>query len=124
MNKLTGTGVLASLIIAGIIISALNTGALDTFLDLASFLFVFGISVTATLMTAQGIRKRIKVFSRTSVLAGWLGFIIGLMLITGDLDFVKNSESIFPALSVALTPIFYGYTVKLFSEIWLRIIKL
>ncbi len=123
MNKRIGMAILGSLIIAGIIVSAFNAGALGTFLDLHSFLLVFGVSLTAAFMTEQPTRKRIKIFSKTSVLTGWIGFTIGLMLITGDLNYIKNPDAIFPALSIALTPVLYGFIVKLFSEIWLRIIK-
>ena len=123
MSKRIGIGILGSLIIVGIVLSALNTGAIGTFLDLNSFLFVFGVSITATLVTGVNIKKRIKIFSSTSVAAGWLGFIIGLILITGELDFISNYEAIFPAISVALTTIFYGYMAKLFCDIWLRVLK-
>tara|TARA_X000001036_G_scaffold417526_1_gene435569 strand:+ start:726 stop:1109 length:384 start_codon:yes stop_codon:yes gene_type:complete len=123
MNKPISTGILGTLVIIGIMLSTMKTGDIDVFLDLPSFLFVFGISATATLITARETKQRIKMFSRFSVLTGWLGFIIGLVSIIGDLDFVRNLQAIFPALSIALLPIFYGYTMKFFCGIWLRIIR-
>jgi len=124
MNKPISMGVLGTLIIMGLIVSALNTGDLETFFDLRSFIFVFGISAIAAVITAQESKQRIKMFSRVAVSTGWLGFIIGLVLIMGDLDFIKNSEAISPAMAIALLPIFYGYIVKLFCGIWLKIIKI
>ncbi len=123
MNKPISMGILGTFIIIGIILSALNTGDIDVFLDLRSFLFVFGISATVAVITTRDTKQRIKMFSRFSVSTGWLGFIIGLVLIMGDLEFVKNLQAIFPALAIALLPIFYGYTIKLFCGIWLRIIR-
>ena len=123
MNKPISMGILGTFVIIGIMVSALNTGDIDVFLDLRSFLFVFGISATATLITARDTKQRIKMFSRFSVSTGWIGFIIGLVLIMGDLDFVKNLQAIFPAISIAILPVFYGYTMNFFCGIWLRIIR-
>ena len=76
VNRTMTIGIFGMLIIMGIILSALNTGDFRTFLDLRSFLFVFGISTTAAVITAQGTKQRIKVFSRVAESTGWLGFII------------------------------------------------
>ena len=124
MTRSMAIGILGMLIIIGIILSALNTSDFRTFLDLRSFLFVFGISATAAVITEQGIKHRIKVFSRVAVSTGWIGFLIGLILILGDSDFVKNSETVSLAISIALLPIFYGYIAKLFCGIWLKVIKI
>ena len=124
MNRSITIGALGTLVIIGIIISALNTGDIETFLDLRSFLFVFGISATATLITAKEIKQRLKVFSRTAVSTGWLGFTIGLILIMGGFDSIQNRDDIFRAAAVALLPVFYGYIAQLLCGTWLRIIKL
>ena len=124
MNRPIIIGILGTLVIMALIMSALNTGDFRIFLDLRSILFVFGISATAAVITAQGTKQRIKVFSRFAEATGWLGFIIGLILILGDIDFVIDSEAIYPAISIALLPIFYGYLVKLFCGVWLRVIKI
>ena len=124
MNKPVSMGIFGTLIMIGIMVSALNTGDLGAFLDLNSFLFVFGMSTTAAVITAQETKQRVKMFSRFAVATGWLGFIIGLIFIMGDLDFVKNIQAISSTITIALLPIFYGYTMKLFSGIWLRIIRI
>ena len=43
---------------------------------------------------------------------GWIGLIIGIVMIGNH---HVNTENIWPAFSIAFLPIFYGYFIKLIS---------
>ena len=53
-----------------------------------------------------------KNFGDGSVYMGWIGLIIGIVMIGNH---HVNTENIWPAFSIAFLPIFYGYFIKLIS---------
>ena len=54
----------------------------------------------------------IKNFGDGSVYMGWIGLIIGFIMIGNH---HADADKIGPAISVAFLPIFYGYFIKLIS---------
>jgi Flagellar motor component len=102
---------IGALIIIGMVAGATATIDYTKFLDLPSLLIVIGGALGYVL--AKGKSKHfIKNFGDGSVYMGWIGFIIGLIMIGNH---YADADKIGPALSVALLPIFYGYFIKLFS---------
>jgi len=103
--------VIGALIIIGMVAGATATIDYTKFLDLPSLVIVLGGALGYVL--AKGKSKHfIKNFGDGSVYMGWIGFIIGLIMIGNH---HADTDKIGPALSVALLPIFYGYFIKLFS---------
>ena len=55
-------------------------------------------------------------FGKGTVYFGWLGFLIGLIALTGGKwENWGDIEKMGPALSVAMLPLLYGYTIKLIT---------
>ena len=81
------------------------------FLDLPSMLIVIGGALGYVL--AKGKSKHfIKNFGDGSVYMGWIGLMIGLIMIGNH---HANTENLWPAFSIAFLPIFYGYLIKLIT---------
>ncbi len=103
--------IIGMIIIIGMVVGAIVSIDYNKFLDLPSMLIVLGGALGYVL--AKGKSKHfIKNFSDGSVYMGWIGLIIGFIMI-GNND--AESEKIGPAISVAFLPIFYGYFIKLIS---------
>ena len=80
-------------------------------LDLPSMLIVIGGALGYVL--AKGKSKHfIKNFGDGSVYMGWIGLMIGLIMIGNH---HANTENLWPAFSIAFLPIFYGYLIKLIT---------
>jgi flagellar motor component MotA len=93
----------------------------DTFLDLNSFIMVFGGGVGFALLKGQE-GDYVGQFGDGTIYFGWIGSVIGLIAImtNSTQDDWSNISDIAPAFAVAMTTIFYGYMLKLvaitFSE--------
>ena len=103
--------IIGIIIIIGMVGSALVSIDHNKFLDLHSMLIVVGGALGYVL--AKGKSKHfIKNFGDGSVYMGWIGLIIGFIMIGNH---YAEAEKIGPAISVAFLPIFYGYFIKLIS---------
>ena len=99
------------IIIIGMVVGAIVSIDHTKFLDLPSMIIVIGGALGYVL--AKGKSKHfIKNFGDGSVYMGWIGLIIGFIMIGNH---YAESEKIGPAISVAFLPIFYGYFIKLIS---------
>jgi flagellar motor component MotA len=99
------------LIIIGIVAGTTMTIDYTKFIDLPSLLLVLGGAIGYAL--AKGNPKHFfRNFSDGSVYMGWIGLIIGLIMIGNH---YSDVERIGPAISVAFLPIFYGYLIRLIS---------
>ena len=89
-----------------------NPGAI---IDLASLIFVAASSFFASLAMSKGKfdERTISLTGDASVIVGWLGFLIGLVLMAGDLKNLLANDAIGPAFSVAFLTVLYGYFLKL-----------
>ncbi len=101
--------IIGVLIIIGMVIGALSTTDYNKFIDLPSILLVVGGSLGYVLAKGKS-NNFIKNFGDGSVYMGWIGLIIGIIMIGNHHVETKN---IWPAFSVAFLPIFYGYFIKL-----------
>ncbi len=103
--------IIGIIIIIGIISGMVSTEDYNKFIDLPSLLLVIGGSIGYGLAKGKS-NNFIKVFGDGSVYMGWIGLIIGIIMM-GNL--YTDSENLWQGLSTAFLPIFYGYFIKLIS---------
>ena len=102
--------------VIGVIMFAMTTGGNPAaFLDLPSIIFVVASSFFAGLAMSKGKfdERTISLTGDAAVIIGWLGFLIGLVLMAGGLNNLLESAMLGSAFSVAFLTVFYGYFVKL-----------
>ena len=103
--------IIGIIIIIGMVGGAVAPIDHTKFLDLPSMLIVVGGALGYVL--AKGKSKHfIKNFGDGSVYMGWIGLMIGLIMIGNH---HANTENLWPAFSIAFLPIFYGYLIKLIT---------
>ena len=103
--------IIGIIIIIGMVGGATVSIDYTKFLDLPSMLIVIGGALGYVL--AKGKSKHfIKNFGDGSVYMGWIGLMIGLIMIGNH---HANTENLWPAFSIAFLPIFYGYLIKLIT---------
>lgn len=111
-------GLVICFFLVGWVLVTLGAGA---FIDLNSFIMVFGGGVGFALLKGQE-GAYVRQFGDGTIYFGWIGTIIGLISIMthSTQDDWSNISNIAPAFAVAMTTIFYGYIMKLvaitFSE--------
>ena len=111
-------GLVICFLLVGWVLVTLGAGA---FIDLNSFIMVFGGGVGFALLKGQE-GAYVRQFGDGTIYFGWIGTIIGLISIMthSTQDDWSNISNIAPAFAVAMTTIFYGYMLKLvaitFSE--------
>ena len=98
-----------------------NKFGLNTFIDLNSFILVFGGGIGFALLKGRT-DNYLSEFGNGTIYFGWIGAIMGIIAIMAYSSFktLNDLESVAPAFAVALTTLFYGYMLKLvaftFSE--------
>ena len=103
--------IIGIIIIIGMVGGAVASIDHTKFLDLPSMLIVVGGALGYVL--AKGKSKHfIKNFGDGSVYMGWIGLMIGLIMIGNH---HANTENLWPSFSIAFLPIFYGYLIKLIT---------
>lgn len=102
-------------VIGVIMYAAITGGSPAAFIDLPSFVVVVGSSFFAGLAMSKGKfdERTISLTGDAAVIIGWLGFLIGLVLMAGSLNNLLASEMLGSAFSVAFLTVFYGYFLKL-----------
>ena len=102
-------------VVGVIMFAAITGGNPAAFIDLPSFVLVVASSFFAGLAMSKGKfdERTISLTGDAAVIVGWLGFLIGLVLIAGSLNNVLANEMLGSTFSVALLTIFYGYFLKL-----------
>ena len=103
--------IIGVLIIIGMVVGAVSTIDYNKFIDLPSLLLVIGGSLGYVLAKGKS-SNFIKNFGDGSVYMGWIGLMIGIVMIGNH---HSNTANIGPTLSVAFLPIFYGYFIKLIT---------
>ena len=93
-------------------------GFYSVFLSWPSFLIVFGGGTGIILMRKHSYKDNQlgKNLRREFILAGWIGFMIGLVLLSNGMQHhllvgMKHelAQNLGPGLAAAIVPIFYGY---------------
>ena len=93
----------------------------NTFIDLYSFILVFGGGIGFALLKGRT-DNYLSEFGNGTIYFGWIGAIMGIIAIMAYSSFktLNDLESVAPAFAIALTTLFYGYMLKLvaftFSE--------
>ena len=103
-------------LIVVVFVGAFNAaGDIGPAIDLLAFLFVIGIAVGHMLGSKDG-DSRVTRFGDGAVRGGWLGFLVGIIMIASSPSAAQmDFSAMMPALAVAtLTPL-YGYFLKLIS---------
>ena len=83
--------------------------------SLVNFPGIAAVLVLGLLVAIAGTRElkmRVYKFSDGAVLSGWIGILIGAVMIVGNLDFNNWQENLPLASGTMLLTVFYGYTVK------------
>ena len=104
-----------AVIIIIVVCATITGGGISPFIDTMALIFVLGIGIGHALGAKDGESKITRV-GDGSVRGGWLGLLVGLVLIAGtdgaaQLDFAI----LMPAMAVALLTPFYGYFFKVIS---------
>ena len=75
--------------------AAILGGGLDPFLDLPSFAIVVGGAFFATLAMSRGRfnQETVSFFGNSALMLGWIGFLIGIVLMLGSID-LSTAEGI------------------------------
>ena len=103
--------IIGVIIIIGMVVGTISAIDHNIFIDLPSMLLVVGGSLGYVLAKGKS-NDFIKNFGDGSVYMGWIGLMIGVVLIGNH---YTNTENLWPAFSVAFLPIFYGYFIKLIT---------
>ena len=95
--------------------AAVTGGNPGAFIDLPSLIVVVVASFFAALAMSKGKfdERTISLTGDAAVIVGWLGFLIGLVLMAGDLKNLLATDAIGPAFGVAFLTVLYGYFLKL-----------
>ena len=89
MNKYLGVAIII-VIVAG---AAFHGGAIFPFIDTMALIFVLGIGIGHALSAKDG-ESKITRFGDGSIRGGWLGLLMGLVLIAGTDGAAPMSESL------------------------------
>ena len=95
--------------------AAILGGSLTAFIDLPSLIVVVVASFFAALAMSKGKfdERTISLTGDAAVIVGWLGFLIGLVLMARGLNNLLTDQMLGSAFSVAFLTVFYGYFIKL-----------
>lgn len=108
MKKFLGIAII-TVIVAGAFIT---TDAVDSAIDLMALIFVLGIGIGHSLSTRAN-ESAITRFGDGCVRAGWLGLLVGLVIMTSTLE--PRLDAMLPAIAVALLTPLYGYFFKILA---------
>ncbi len=107
----TPTRIIGLVIVLGAVVAAINYGGgQEKFLDIPSLLLVATIGV-GNVIGAKGDNSILTKFGDGCVRGGWIGLLIGFVLIIDAPIFASmNVPALGAAMSVGMLPLFYGYT--------------
>ncbi len=103
--------IIGVIIIIGIVVGTVSTIDYNKFIDLPSMLLVIGGSLGYVLAKGKS-SNFIKNFGDGSVYMGWIGLMIGIVMIGNH---HVDTENMWSAFSIAFIPILYGYFIKIIS---------
>ena len=103
--------IIGIIIIIGMVVGAASTIDYKMFIDLPSILIVVGGSLGYVLAKGKS-SNFIKNFGDGSVYMGWIGLMIGIVMIGNQ---HANTDNMWSAFSVAFLPLLYGYFIKIIS---------
>ena len=101
---------IASLLFIVITVAAISTN-FSSFVDIVSAIFVL-VGALCFGICAHGewnSDARLKAFSEGAVLSGWIGVLVGAVIIAGN---VKDLSALGPAIAIMLLTLVYAYLIK------------
>ena len=95
------------------------TGKLGDFLSIPSFVFVVGVGGGLTYMRKHTLKNGElgKALRNDFTLAGWLGFIVGIILMASGFETIADIPA--PGFGAAVVTILYGYFSGAIAEAFL-----
>ena len=109
-DKLIGLVFLLVLCVGAVVYATREAGiSLLIFVSLSSFVFVAGFGGGLTYMRKNKYKDNelITILKNNLILGGWIGFIVGMILLLASSD---GMDSIGPGMAAATVTILYGYT--------------
>ena len=96
------------------------SGGVGNFLSLPTFVFVVGVGYGFTYMRTDLLKGNeiVKAYRSNFILAGWLGFIVGIILMGAGSDSISDMPAI--GFSAATVSVLYGYVIGVIAETFLN----
>ena len=110
------TRIIGLVIVLGAVVAAIiYGGGQEKFLDMPSLLLVATIGV-GNAIGAKGDDSILTKFGDGCVRGGWIGLLIGfILIIDGQIFASMNVPALGSVMSLGMLPLFYGYTLKFLS---------
>ena len=103
--------------IIGLVIGTiLSVSDFGVFFDAPAFGIVLGGAFLYSIASGGEITDRIENFGIGAVRFGWLGFFIGIIIMSAS-NIIISLDNIGPALAVALLTPFYGYFIQIITNV-------
>ena len=103
--------------IIGLVIGTiLSVSDFGVFFDAPAFGIVLVGAFLYSIASGGEITDRIENFGIGAVRFGWLGFLIGIIIMSAS-NIIISLDNIGPALAVALLTPFYGYFIKILTNV-------
>ena len=109
-DKLIGLVILVVLCVGEVVFITRDAGiSLLHFVSLSAFVFVAGCGSGLTYMRKNKYKgnELVTILKNNLILGGWIGFIVGMILVLASSD---GMDSIGPGMAAATVTILYGYT--------------
>ena len=108
-DKLIGLVILVVTCVGSIILATSEAGfSAGVFVSPASFVFVVGFGGGLTFMRKNKYKgnELVKIWKNNQILGGWIGFIVGMIIILAD---SVGTDSFGPGMAAATVTPLYGY---------------
>ena len=98
----------------GIVVwTLLQGGTIAIFVNLPGLLIVFVFALLFSRAGTKDLKTRVYNFADGAVLGGWIGVLIGGIMILRNQDFYNWEETTLPlSCAIMLLTVFYGYLLK------------
>ena len=107
---------LGIILFIGLIVGAMLTGgSIETFMDMPSLIIVVLGALIYSFSAGGDTIDRLDNFGFGAVRMGWIGFIIGIVLMANR-KMILDLELFSSAFAVAMLPIFYGYFFQIITN--------
>ena len=107
---------LGIILFIGLIVGAMLTGgSIETFMDMPSLIIVVLGALIYSFSAGGDTIDRLDNFGFGAVRMGWIGFIIGMVLIA-NAKIILDIERFSSAFAVAILPIFFGYFFQIITN--------
>ena len=105
---------ISQLVMWGIVVwTLLQGGTIAIFVNLPGLLIVFVFALLFSRAGTKDLKTRVYNFADGAVLGGWIGVLIGGIMILRNQDFYNWEETTLPlSCAIMLLTVFYGYLLK------------